>query len=105
MLDYTELQEYINDLKHYEGFKTLQKYKDKFYVYKGIIIDSNWKDVDDAESDEFEPFYNAGYTRQIGLGSDAKYDYMPNVLVVEFEKDIKKFKDDIIKYIDKLKEK
>lgn len=104
MLDITELQEYINDLEHYEGFKTLQKYKGKFYVYKGIIIDSKWHDEDlkDETSDEFDPFYNKGYARQLGKGPDATYDYVPDFILLDFEKDIKKFKDDIIKYIDKI---
>ena len=102
MLNLTELKKYKYDLEHYEGFKTLQKYKNKFYVYKGIIIDSKWHDEDlkDEISDDFDPFYNKGYTRQLGKGSDATYDYVPDFILLNYEKDIENFKDDIIKYID-----
>ena len=115
MLDLINLKKYIYDLEHYEGFKTLEKYKNKFYCYKGIIIDYKFDDIDetsekkqgflsDPRDDTFEPFLNTGYIRKLGEGSRAKYDYMPDVLLVEYEKDIEKYKDDIIKYIDKIAE-
>ena len=112
MLDLINLKKYIYDLEHYEGFKTLEKYKNKFYCYKGIIIDYKFEGdetsekkqgfLSDPRDDTFEPFLNTGYIRKLGEGSRAKYDYMPDVLLVEYEKDIEKYKDDIIKYIDKI---
>lgn len=104
MLSYTELQEYIKELEQCEDFKNLKKYKGKFYVYKGVIIDCKWLDEDlkDETSKNFEPYYNKGYTRIIGDGLDVKYDYVPDFLWLDFEKDIEKYKSDIIKYIDKI---
>lgn len=100
MFDLTKLKLHIYNLEHYDGFKTLQKYENKFYCYKGIIIDYKFEENETSET--FDPFLKTGYIRKIGEGSRAKYDYMPDVLLVEYEKDIEKYKDDIIKYIDKI---
>lgn len=64
-------------------------------IYRGILIDYNY-DVPDAESDEFDPYFDEGYVRMVGN----KIDYIRPHVVLSFKNDIEKYKDDIIKYID-----
>ena len=70
------------------------------YLYKGFIINYN-HDLPDCVSDKFDPMYYKGYVRRIG----DKIDYFRNTLIFDYKNDVQKYKDDIIKFIDKKIEK
>lgn len=70
------------------------------YLYKSFIIAYN-HDLPDCVSDKFDPMYQKGYVRRIGN----KIDYFRGVLTFDYKNDIQKYKDVIIKYIDRKIEK
>ena len=72
-----------------------------YYIYRGFIVDYNY-DYSDCVSDDFDPFYQKGYTRLIG---NDKVDYVHNALILNYKNDIQKYKLDIINFIDRKIEK
>lgn len=91
MISYTAYEEAIKNEPNDKEFKKFNSIN----IYRGILIDYNY-DVPDAESDEFDPYFDEGYVRMV----DNKIDYIRPHVVLPFKNDIEKYKDDIIKYID-----
>lgn len=91
MISYTAYEEAIKNEPNDKEFKKFNSIN----IYRGILIDYNY-DVSDAESDEFDPYFDEGYVRMVGN----KIDYIRPHVVLTFKNDIEKYKDDIIKYID-----
>lgn len=91
MISYTAYEEAIKNEPNDKEFKKFNSIN----IYRGILIDYNF-DVPDAESDEFDPYFDEGYVRMVGN----KIDYIRPHVVLDYKNDIEKYKDDIIKYID-----
>lgn len=92
MITYTD---YVEAIKNEPNDKEFKKFNSRVYIYRGILIDYNF-DEPDAETDEFDPYFDEGYTRMVG----DKIDYIRPHVVLTFKNDIEKYKDDILKYID-----
>lgn len=97
-------QEYKTIKASESKITTITKYK-KYYRYKDWIIDVLWTkdEFKEEESSEFCPSIMEGYTRIKGNPkklTECQFDYVPNVLHVSFIKDIEKYNDNIMKFID-----
>lgn len=91
MISYTAYEEAIKNEPNDKEFKKFNS----IFIYRGILIDYNY-DVPDAESDEFDPYFDEGYVRMVGN----KIDYIRPHVVLDYKNDIEKYKDDIINFID-----
>lgn len=96
MLNFNEYKIMVETEQADKEFKPLNNY----YIYRGVIIDYNY-DYSDCESDDFDPFYQKGYTRLVG----DKVDYVHNALILNYKNDTQKYKADIINFIDRKIEK
>lgn len=93
MISYEQYKQAIENEPNDKEFKKFNSIN----IYRGILIDYNF-DVSDAESDEFDPYFDEGYVRMVGN----KIDYIRPHVVLDYKNDIEKYKDDIIKYIDSI---
>ena len=97
MISYTAYEEAIKNEPNDKEFK---KFNKRCFIYRGILIDYNY-DVPDAEADDFDPYFDEGYTRLL-LGDVPLVDYVRPHVVLDYKNDIEKYKEDIIKYIDSI---
>lgn len=96
MLTHKEYKEIVEFELNDKSFRTFGCYS----LYKGFLITYN-HDLPDCVSDKFDPMYQKRYIRRIG----DKIDYFRYTLTFDYKNDIEKYKDDIIKYIDRKIEK
>ena len=96
MITFEEYKKFIELEPNDKEFKL---FNHRVYIYRGILIDYNYKLKDipeDEEKPNFEELFNEGYVRMVGK----KIDYIRPHITLDFDYQIQKYKDDIIKFID-----
>lgn len=95
MITYEQYKQAIENEPKDKEFKKLD---DECFIYRGIIIDFNFKtkEEDDEEKPDFDELFNEGYVRKVGN----KFDYVRPHITFSYDYQIEKYKDDIIDFID-----
>lgn len=94
MITYEQYKQAIENEPKDKEFKKLDE---ECFIYRGIIIDYNFKtkEEDEEEKPDFDELFNEGYVRKIGN----KFDYVRPHITLNYDYQIEKYKDDIIEYI------
>ena len=79
------IEDYKKIIKTEPNDKEFKKFNKRVYIYRGILVDYNF-DVPDAETDEFDPYFDEGYVRMVGN----KIDYIRPHIVLDFKNDVQK---------------
>ena len=95
MITYEQYKQAIENEPKDKEFKKLDE---EYFIYRGIIIDYNFKTKEENEEEEIkiEELFNEGYVRKVGN----KFDYVRPHITFSYNYQIEKYKDEIIKYID-----
>lgn len=91
-------EQYKQAIENEPKDKEFKKLNDECFIYRGIIIDFNFKveEEDDEEKPDLDELFNEGYVRKVGN----KFDYVRPHITFSYDYQIEKYKDEIIKYID-----
>lgn len=94
MITYEQYKQAIENEPKDKEFKKLDE---ECFIYRGIIIDFNFKVEEEVDEEiKIDELFNEGYVRMVG----DKIDYVRPHITLDYDYQIEKYKDEIIKYID-----